>query len=55
MDAIAQYRQDWDDVKGCFIEKPVHDWTSHPGDVHRYAALVESEMTNDNIEFKTSY
>lgn len=47
LDAISQYRQEWDDRKGCFIEKPVHDWTSHPGDVHRYAALVENLMTND--------
>lgn len=49
LDAISQYRQEWDDKKGCYIEKPVHDWTSHPGDVHRYAALVEGEMTNDLI------
>jgi len=51
MDAISQYRQDWDDRRGCFIEKPVHDWTSHPGDVHRYAALVEQDMTNDINNF----
>lgn len=50
MDAISQYRQEWDDRKGCFIERPVHDWTSHPGDVHRYAALVESLMTNETFQ-----
>lgn len=54
LDAISQYRQEWDDKKGCFIEKPVHDWTSHPGDVHRYAALVEGDLDNYG-EFKTSY
>lgn len=48
LDAIAQYRQEWDDKKGMFIGKPKHDWTSHKGDVHRYAALVESQMTNEN-------
>lgn len=56
MDAISQYRQEWDDKKGCFIEKPVHDWTSHPGDVHRYAAVVEDQMSNDIFEnLKTRY
>jgi len=53
VDAISQYRQEWDDRKGCFIERPVHDWTSHPGDVHRYAALVESLMTNETFERPT--
>lgn len=47
IDAISQYRQAWDDKRGCFIETPVHDWTSHPGDVHRYAALVENLMSNE--------
>lgn len=47
LDAISQYRQEWDDNKGMFIEKPLHDWTSHAADVHRYAAIVEGEMTNE--------
>jgi phage terminase large subunit len=47
MDAMGQYRQEWDEHKGMFIEKPYHDWTSHKADIHRYAALVEDQMTND--------
>ena len=47
VDAIAQYRQEWDEKRGMFIEKPYHDWTSHPADVHRYAAIVEEQMTNE--------
>lgn len=47
LDAMAQYRQEWDESKGMFKEKPEHDWTSHPADVHRYAALVEKEMINE--------
>jgi len=55
LDALSQYRQQWDDKKGCFIEKPVHDWTSHPVDVHRYASLVQDLMLNSYGELKTSY
>lgn len=47
LDAIGQYRQEWDGNRGMFKEKPLHDWTSHPADVHRYAAVVEDQMTND--------
>jgi len=47
LDYIAQYRQEWDDNKGMFKEKPEHDFTSHAADVHRYAAIVEDQMTNE--------
>ncbi len=47
MDAIAQYRREWDETKGMFRERPYHDWTSHAADVHRYAAIVEKEMMDE--------
>lgn len=47
LDTISQYKQVWDEKKGMFIEKPNHDWTSHAADVHRYAAVVEDEMSNE--------
>ncbi len=47
LDGMTQYRQEWDESRGMFIEKPYHDWTSHKADVHRYAAISEKEMTND--------
>jgi phage terminase large subunit len=46
LDYIAQYRQEWDDNKGMFKEKPEHDFTSHAADVHRGAAVIEDQMTN---------
>jgi phage terminase large subunit len=48
LDAIAQYRLAHDDKKGMFKETPLHDWTSHPADVHRYASVMEDEMTNED-------
>lgn len=47
LDAISQYHQEWDEQRGMFIEKPYHDWTSHAADIHRYAAVVEDEMSNE--------
>jgi hypothetical protein len=44
IDAIGQYRQEWDDRKGMFRDIPLHDWTSHPADMFRYAAVVEERM-----------
>lgn len=47
LDAIGQYRQEWIDKIGTFRDNPLHDWTSHPADMYRYAALVEDQMVND--------
>jgi len=49
LDAISQYRQEWDEKRGMFKEIPYHDWTSHPADVHRYAAVVENKMINNDV------
>lgn len=47
LDAIGQYRQEWVDKLGMFRDNPLHDWTSHPADMYRYAAVVEEQMVND--------
>lgn len=54
LNAISQYKSEWDEEKGKFGDKPVHDWTSHAADVHRYASLIEDKMTNDD-GFYNSY
>lgn len=48
LDYIAQYRQKWNEEKGMFEEKPLHDFTSHAADVHRGAAVIEDQMTNED-------
>jgi phage terminase large subunit len=50
LDYLAQYRQEWDDDKGMFKEKPLHDFTSHAGDIERYLAIIEDQMTNDDYK-----
>ena len=47
IDAIGQYRKEWEESKGMFKKRPLHDWTSHPADMLRYAALSESKMRNE--------
>ena len=50
LDYMAQYRQKWDENRGMFLEEPYHDFTSHAADVHRMAAIVEPEMTNEEVK-----
>jgi hypothetical protein len=38
-----------DDKEGIFKEKPLHDWTSHAADVHRYAAAAGDRMKNQTF------
>lgn len=46
IDAVSQYRSEWDENRQAFGDKPYHDWTSHYADVHRYAAIVSEEFDN---------
>lgn len=39
VEALRQYRREWDDEKKVFKDHPLHDWTSHPADAFRYLAL----------------
>ena len=50
LDALAQYRRQWDEARGIFKEDPYHDWTSHFADVLRMAAVVEDLMLNEKVE-----
>ncbi len=47
IDAISEYKREWDEKGKMYKEVPYHNWTSHAADVHRYAAVVEGKMNND--------
>jgi hypothetical protein len=47
VEAVRQYRKEWDEKNLVFKEYPVHDWTSHPADMYRYASIAENEMINE--------
>ena len=39
IEALRQYRQDWDDRLKAFKGRPLHDWSSHSSDAFRYGAF----------------
>jgi hypothetical protein len=47
LEAIPQYTREYDEELKIFKERPLHDWTSHFADEHRYAALVYNQFINE--------
>lgn len=41
LEALRQYRKEWDDVNKVFRNRPLHDWASHPADAFRTGAMVD--------------
>ena len=39
IEALRQYRTEWDDKRKTFRDRPLHDWTSHAADAFRYLAM----------------
>lgn len=39
IEALKQYRKEYDDARGMFKTRPLHDWTSHPADAFRIGAM----------------
>lgn len=45
LDALRQYRSEYDEDDLVFHDKPLHDWTSHAADSFRYMAMAWRELT----------
>jgi len=43
INALEQYRREWDDDKKAFRASALHDWTSHYADAFRYLALARQK------------
>lgn len=39
VEALRQYRKEWDEINKCWSTHPLHDWTSHPADAMRGLAM----------------
>ena len=39
LDALKNYRRDFDEKRQLFYDKPLHDWSSHGSDAFRYLAV----------------
>ncbi len=51
LEAIPQYTREYDEENKIFKTTPLHDWTSHYADEHRYAALVYNQFSNESNAF----
>ena len=40
IEALKQYRREWDEKTKTFRQRPLHDWTSHGADAFRYLAQM---------------
>ncbi|MNJ26462.1 hypothetical protein D3C77_209460 [compost metagenome] len=43
--ALESYRKEWDEKRGCWKDKPLHDWSSHPADGFRYFAVAKTKRS----------
>ncbi len=46
LDALYNYKREYDERKGEYRAKPVHDWSSHGADAFRYFALAVDQVAN---------
>lgn len=44
LEALRQYRADFDEDRNTFRNTPRHDWTSHAADAFRYAAIAYRDL-----------
>jgi phage terminase large subunit len=44
VEAMKQYRREWDGKRQVWRERPLHDWTSHPADAARALAMAHKPV-----------
>ncbi|MFS1539244.1 MAG: terminase [Candidatus Phlomobacter fragariae] len=47
---LEAYRKAWDDKRGCWKDKPLHDFTSHDADAFRYFAVSRKNKQRPAFE-----
>lgn len=56
LDALENYRKEWDDEKGMYLNKPVKSWANHYADALRYMCLslhkTKRGLTSEDFERK---
>lgn len=52
LEAIPQYSREYDEKNKILKDTPLHNWTSHYADEHRYAAIVHDLMSNEDPRFR---
>lgn len=54
VEALKQYRREWNEKLGVFRGNPLHDWTSHAADAFRYFA-VSDRPAKATIDYNSLY
>lgn len=44
IEALRQYRREWDESRRVYKDAPLHDWSSHGSDAFRYLAMAWREL-----------
>lgn len=52
IEALKQYRREWDDKRKVYHTRPLHDWASHASDSFRYLAMCLNPKKPVNYERK---
>lgn len=47
LDALRNYRRNYDEKRNVFYDSPLHDWCSHAADAFRYLAVGLDESSSD--------
>ena len=47
LDALRNYRRNYDEKRNVFFDSPLHDWCSHAADAFRYLAVGLDESSTD--------
>jgi phage terminase large subunit len=55
IEALRQYRTEYDEKLKTFKDRPRHDWTSHTADAARYMAMAWRELRADPVAPKPVY
>jgi len=53
VEALRQYRKDYDEKRKVYRDKPLHDWTSHAADAFRYLALGTRDLVINRQKLPT--
>lgn len=46
LDALRNYRREYDEKRSVFYDKPLHDWSSHAADAFRYLAVGMNQTSS---------
>jgi phage terminase large subunit len=50
LDALRQYRSEFDENNAVFDDRPKHDWTSHAADAFRYLSIAWKELKVEAVK-----